>query len=58
MLGDRDQASFFYKFQNVLDKDPPLVSVVGGLLYADKPTKPQLFDVMGRAYRASVRFRI
>ncbi len=56
-FGDAE-ASLFFNVDNAFDKSPPIVPVNGGLLYAGKPTNPNLYDTLGRAYRAGVRFRM
>jgi len=49
---------FFLTIQNALDKDPPVVPLNGGLLYAGKPTNVTLYDTLGRTFRAGVRFKM
>jgi outer membrane receptor protein involved in Fe transport len=56
-FGD-SEATVFLNVDNVFDKTPPIVPVSGGLLYAGKPTNPNLYDTLGRAFRAGVRFRM
>lgn len=54
---DGRQAETFFNVSNLLDKDPPVVAQgPGGFPYASSPTNPGLYDVLGRTFRAGVRF--
>ncbi len=50
--------SLFLTVQNLFDKDPPVVPLNGGLLYAGRATNVTLFDILGRVFRAGVRFKM
>ena len=50
--------SFFFNVSNALNKAPPSVPNSGGLLYAGKGTNVTLYDILGRSFRAGVRFRM
>jgi outer membrane receptor protein involved in Fe transport len=50
----RGQMEAFFKVENLLDKDPPVVAQVGT---SGLQTNPILYDVVGRAYRVGLRFR-
>jgi outer membrane receptor protein involved in Fe transport len=50
----RRQMEAFFKIENLLDKDPPVVGQVGT---SGLQTNPVLYDVVGRAYRVGIRFR-
>ena len=50
--------SVFLSVQNVFDKSPPVVPLNGGLLYAGRATNVTLFDILGRVFRAGVRFKM
>ncbi len=47
----------FVTVSNLLDKDPPVVATgPGGFPYTAIPTNPGLYDVLGRMFRAGLRF--
>ena len=49
--------NLFLTVSNMFNKDPPVVaSGPGGFPYASAPTNPGLYDVLGRMFRAGVRF--
>lgn len=49
----------FLAVSNLLDKDPPVVaSGPAGSAYATPATNQSLYDLLGRSYRAGVRFRM
>ncbi|WP_293972362.1 TonB-dependent receptor [Sphingomonas sp.] len=48
------QMEIFFKIENLLDKDPPVVAQVGT---SGLQTNPTLYDVVGRAYRVGLRFK-
>ena len=50
--------SVFLTVQNLFDRDPPVVPLNGGLLYAGRATNVTLFDILGRVFRAGVRFKM
>lgn len=50
--------SLFLNVQNLFNKDPPVVPINGGLLYAGRPTNVTIYDILGRVFRAGIRFRI
>ena len=48
----------FFNVQNVMDTDPPVVGgAPGGFSYEQPSTNDGLYDVMGRTFRAGLRFR-
>ena len=49
--------SLFLNVQNLFNKDPPVVPNSGGLLYAGKGTNVTLYDILGRVFRAGLRFK-
>lgn len=54
---DGREADVFVNVNNALDKDPPVVaSGPGGFPYASSPTNAGLYDVLGRTFRAGIRF--
>jgi outer membrane receptor protein involved in Fe transport len=54
---DGRDVELFLTVSNLLDKDPPVVATgPGGFPYAASPTNPGLYDVLGRMFRAGVRF--
>ena len=50
--------SLFLNVQNLFNKDPPVVPINGGLLYAGRPTNVTVYDILGRVFRAGVRFKM
>ena len=48
------QMEAFFKVENLLDKDPPVVAQVNA---SGLQTNPILYDVVGRAYRVGIRFK-
>ncbi|MCA0202180.1 MAG: TonB-dependent receptor, partial [Proteobacteria bacterium] len=53
------EVDLFLTVSNLLDKDPPVVATgPGGFPYAATPTNPGLYDVLGRMFRAGVRFNM
>ncbi len=55
--GDGREIEIFFNASNLMDKDPPVVAQgPGGFPYASSPTNPGLYDVLGRTFRAGVRF--
>lgn len=51
------EVDLFLSVSNLEDKDPPVVATgPGGFPYASVPTNPVLYDVLGRTFRAGVRF--
>ena len=56
---DGHEGDVFVNVSNALNKDPPVVaSGPGGFPYASSPTNAGLYDVLGRTFRAGVRFRM
>jgi outer membrane receptor protein involved in Fe transport len=52
-------AEMFLNINNLLNKDPPRVaSGPGGFPYASIPALPALHDVLGRMFRAGIRFQM
>ena len=50
---------FFLNISNLLNKDPPVVAPgPAGSAYATPATNQGLYDLLGRTYRAGVRFRL
>ena len=58
MKTDAGDYSVFLTVQNLFDKDPPVVPLNGGLLYAGRATNVTLFDILGRVFRAGVRIKM
>lgn len=53
------EVDLFLTVSNLLDKDPPVVATgPGGFPYTASPTNPGLYDVLGRMFRAGVRFNM
>ncbi|MHB1206971.1 MAG: TonB-dependent receptor domain-containing protein [Rhodospirillaceae bacterium] len=48
----------FLNIQNVMNADPARVPRINGTPYGYAQTNPVLYDVLGRVFRAGVRFRI
>lgn len=54
---DGVNVEMFLNVNNLLNRDPPVVaSGPGGFPYATAPTNPGLYDVLGRMFRAGIRF--
>ncbi len=52
-------AEMFLNINNLLNKDPPVVAQgPGGFPYAAIPANPALHDVLGRMFRAGIRFQM
>ena len=51
-------ADLFLNVQNVTDKDPARVPRINGTPYGYAQTNPILYDILGRVFRAGVRFRL
>ena len=48
---------FFFSVRNIANKDPAVVPRgPGGLAYGGRPTNEWVYDVIGRSFRAGVRF--
>ncbi len=54
----RDRADIFLNVQNVTNKDPAQVPRINGTPYGYAQTNPILYDILGRVFRAGVRFRM
>ncbi|MGE3333769.1 MAG: TonB-dependent receptor [Rhodospirillaceae bacterium] len=54
----KDTASVFLNIQNVADKDPAAVPRINGTPYGYAQTNPILYDILGRIFRAGVRFTL
>ena len=53
------KAEMFLNINNLLNKNPPVVaSGPGGFPYASIPASPALHDVLGRMFRAGIRFQM
>jgi outer membrane receptor protein involved in Fe transport len=48
------KAEFYFKVENLLDKDPP---VAAGIASSALQTNPVLYDTLGRNFRVGVRVR-
>lgn len=58
-VGESVDMEAFFNVQNVLDSDPPVVGgAPGGFSYEQPSTNDGLYDVMGRTFRAGLRFRM
>jgi hypothetical protein len=55
MLGP---AELFLTIENLANRDPGIVPGLGGLGFVIPPTDPSTYDVLGRIYRAGVRFTL
>jgi outer membrane receptor protein involved in Fe transport len=53
-----DSASLFLNIQNVANKDPAAVPRINGTPYGYAQTNPILYDILGRIFRAGVRFTL
>jgi outer membrane receptor protein involved in Fe transport len=51
-------AELFVTVENLANRDPGLVPGLGGLGFVIPPTDPVTYDVLGRTYRAGVRFSL
>ncbi len=52
-------AEAFFNVQNLTNKDPAIAAQgPGGFPYAAIPTNPALYDVLGRTFRAGIRFKL
>lgn len=57
-MGSR-KLELFLNVTNIFDKDPPVVAPgPAGSAYATPATNQSLYDLLGRTYRAGVRFRL
>ena len=57
-MGSR-RLELFLNVTNIFDKDPPVVAPgPAGSAYATPATNQSLYDLLGRTYRAGVRFRL
>ena len=52
------RADLFLNVQNVTDMDPARVPRINGTPYGYAQTNPILYDILGRVFRAGVRFRL
>ncbi len=58
-VGEDVDMEAFFNVQNVMDKDPPVVGgAPGGFSYEQSSTNDGLYDVMGRTFRAGLRFKM
>lgn len=48
----------FLSVDNVLNKEPPVVAIVGGMFFGFSPTNRGLYDTLGRNFHAGIRFRM
>lgn len=53
-----NSASLFLNIQNVANKDPAAVPRINGTPYGYAQTNPILYDILGRIFRAGVRFTL
>lgn len=54
-----ENISAFFRVQNIADKDPPPIPVhTGGAGERAPPTNRGLYDIVGRDFRAGIRFRM
>lgn len=51
---DSEGLELFFRVDNLFDKDPPVAAAVNS---SGLQTNPVLYDVLGRSYRAGIRFR-
>jgi iron complex outermembrane recepter protein len=51
-------ADLFLNVQNVMNKDPAPVPRINGTPYGYAQTNPSIYDILGRVFRAGVRFRM
>ena len=52
-------AEAFFNVSNLTNKDPAIAAQgPGGFPYAAIPTNPTLYDVLGRTFRAGIRFKL
>jgi iron complex outermembrane receptor protein len=57
--GDGADVDAFFNVTNLTNKDPAVVAQgPGGFPYASIPANPALYDVLGRTFRAGVRFKL
>jgi outer membrane receptor protein involved in Fe transport len=58
-IGDTATEAFF-NVRNIANKNPAIVGAdpPGGYTYEQSPTNPQLYDVLGRVFRAGFRFKM
>jgi outer membrane receptor protein involved in Fe transport len=49
---------FYFKVDNLFDVDPPIAPYVGSAPFLYRPTNAALYDLLGRFYRAGIRFSL
>jgi len=54
----KDSASVFLNVQNLANKDPAAVPRINGTPYGYAQTNPIMYDILGRIFRAGVRFTL
>ena len=55
---DTASADVFLTVENLANKDPGLVPGLGGLGFVVPQTDPSVYDVLGRTFRAGIRFKM
>ncbi len=59
MVADTTEMELFLNVKNIANKAPPVVAPgPGGYSYEVSPANPQLYDVLGRTFRAGLRFKM
>lgn len=53
-----DRVEFFFKVDNLFNVDPPIAPYVGSAPFVYRATNASLYDLMGRFYRAGIRFTL
>jgi outer membrane receptor protein involved in Fe transport len=49
---------FFFKIDNLFNVDPPIAPYVGSAPFVYRATNASLYDLLGRVYRAGIRFSL
>ena len=58
-VGDSSTTELFLNVRNITNKDPAIVAPgPGGFTYEAPPANPSLYDVLGRTFRAGIRFKL
>jgi iron complex outermembrane recepter protein len=57
-LGGSDQAEVFFNIRNLMNRDPAAFSPFSSVGYVFEAANPALYDVLGRVFRAGVRFKL
>lgn len=52
------ETQVFLKIDNVINKDPAIVAAGGNINFINNGTNPAIYDILGRVFRAGVRFKM